>query len=149
MWIKWKLVDWQYRSVAQKVRHYQYQSLLQMKFKMMLNDFSKLDDQISSYKVCQFEKKKKETFLKGFFNEERGSCNWFTRMSQVLKEYNFLKVVFFTLLLLMTSPEFVGFFFLDFKLEVAQVFWKFMARVENGSDCKTHIVRSNNGKPST
>lgn len=35
-----------------------------MKFKMMLNDFSKLDDQISSYKVCQFEKKKKKPFSK-------------------------------------------------------------------------------------
>ena len=41
------------------------------------------------------------------------------------------------------------FLFLRFKSKVAQVFWKFKARVENESGCKIQIVRSDNGKEYT
>lgn len=46
----------------------------------------------------------------------------------------------------MTSLECAGFFLLKFKSELAQVFWKFKARVENESGCKIQIVRFDIGK---
>ena len=40
-------------------------------------------------------------------------------------------------------------FFLQFKLEVIGVFWKFKKMVENQSGCKIQVIRSNNGKKNT
>ena len=37
-------------------------------------------------------------------------------------------------------------YFLKQKSEVAQVFWKFKARVENESGCRIQTLRSDNGK---
>ncbi|KZV14497.1 hypothetical protein F511_42925 [Dorcoceras hygrometricum] len=40
-------------------------------------------------------------------------------------------------------------FFLKHKSEVAQIFWKFRARVENESGCRIQTLRSDNGKEYT
>ena len=37
-------------------------------------------------------------------------------------------------------------YFLRYKSEVAEVFWKFKAHVENQSSCNIQVLRSNNGK---
>ena len=39
--------------------------------------------------------------------------------------------------------------FLEHKSKVAQVFWKFKARVENESGCRIQNLRSDNGKEYT
>ena len=49
----------------------------------------------------------------------------------------------------MILQECVGFFFLKFKSEAARVFWKFKKMVENQSDCKIQVIRSDNGKEYT
>ena len=40
-------------------------------------------------------------------------------------------------------------YFLRFKSEVAGVFWRFKAWIENQSGCKIQVVRSDNGKEYT
>ena len=45
--------------------------------------------------------------------------------------------------------DFVRFFFLKFKFEVANVFWKYKTRVENQSGCKIETLRPDNEKEYT
>ena len=49
----------------------------------------------------------------------------------------------------MILQDFVGFFFLKFKSEVAGVFLKFKKLVENESGCNIQVLRSDNGKEYT
>jgi hypothetical protein len=45
--------------------------------------------------------------------------------------------------------DFIGFIFLKFKSEIANVFWKYKTLVENQSDCMIQTIRSDNGKKYT
>ena len=45
----------------------------------------------------------------------------------------------------MIIPDIVGFFFLNFKSKVADVFWKYKALVENQSGAVIQVIKTDNG----
>jgi len=52
------------KQMAQWIRHYHHQGVLQLREKRLTVDVSKLEDQISNCKGCQFGKQNKNIFSK-------------------------------------------------------------------------------------
>ncbi|KAL4318060.1 hypothetical protein GQ457_18G019390 [Hibiscus cannabinus] len=131
-----------------RLGHYHHQGLLQMNFKMMTNDLPELDDQISSCKACQFGKQNRKPFPKSTWRATHKLQLIHTDVAGPQRTPS-LKGSRYYIVFIDDFTRMCWIFFLKFKSEVAQVFWKFKARVENESCCKIQIVRSDNGKEYT
>lgn len=92
-----------------------------------------------------FLARKLDFHLKVPHGELQRSCNSFIPISVVRKELRRLMAAGIIISSLMIKQKCVGFIFMKFKCEVAGIFMKFKAWIENQSGCKTHVIRLNNG----
>ncbi|KAL4036909.1 hypothetical protein IC575_000487 [Cucumis melo] len=107
-------------------------------------DFPKLSEEISSCKACHLESK-----IGSHFPSHLGEPLKIAAHSHGCcgpRENTFFKRRLYYIAFIDDFTRMCWIFFLKFKSEVAHVFWKFKARVENESGCKIQMVRSDNGK---
>jgi len=131
-----------------RLGHFHQSSLLFMQKHGLVHGLSSLEGEISSCSACQFGKQTRLPFPQKAW-----------RASQKLQLVHTDIGGPYRTLSLNGSKCYVIFiddfsrmswiYFLRFKSEVAEVFWKFKAWVENQSGCKIMLLRSDNGKEYT
>ncbi|KAA0041382.1 Retrovirus-related Pol polyprotein from transposon TNT 1-94 [Cucumis melo var. makuwa] len=126
-----------------KVGHYHHQGLLQLT--ELALDFPKLSEEISSCKACHFGKQNRKSFPKSSWRATQKLQLIHTDVAGPQRTPS-LKGSLYYIAFIDDFTRMCWIFFLKFKSEVAHVFWKFKARVENESGCKIQMVRSDNGK---
>ncbi|KAA0061160.1 Retrovirus-related Pol polyprotein from transposon TNT 1-94 [Cucumis melo var. makuwa] len=126
-----------------RVDHYHHQELLQL-MELAL-DFPKLSEEISSCKACHFGKQNRKSFPKSSWRATQKLQLIHTDVAGPQRTPS-LKGSLYYIAFIDDFTRMCWIFFLKFKSEVAYVFWKFKARVENESGCKIKIVRYDNGK---
>ncbi|KAL8096063.1 hypothetical protein AgCh_037136 [Apium graveolens] len=131
-----------------RLGHYYHKGLLQMKSKLMAEDIPDFEDRISNCDACQFGKLVRKPFPKVSGRATRKLQLIHTDVCGPQRTPS-LKGSLYYVIFIDDFTRMCWIFFLKFKSEVAQVFWKFKARVENESGCKIQIVRSDNGKEYT
>ncbi|KAA0036683.1 Retrovirus-related Pol polyprotein from transposon TNT 1-94 [Cucumis melo var. makuwa] len=126
-----------------RVGHYHYQGLLQLT--ELALDFPKLSEEISSCKACHFGKQNRKSFPKSSWRATQKLQLIHTDVAGPQRTPS-LKGSLYYIAFIDDFTRMCWIVFLKFKSEVAHVFWKFKARVENESGCKIQMVRSDNGK---
>ncbi|KAL0559650.1 hypothetical protein IC582_000013 [Cucumis melo] len=126
-----------------RVGHYHHQGLLQLT--ELALDFPKLSEEISSCKACHFGKQNRKSFPKSSWRATQKLQLIHTDVAGPQRTPS-LKGSLYYIAFIDDFTRMCWIFFLKFKSEVAHVFWKFKARVENESGCKIQMVRSDNGK---
>ena len=131
-----------------RLEHYHHQGLLQMKSKMMENDFLDLDDHVPNCKAYQFGKKNRKPFPKATW---RASKKLQLIHSDILgpQRTPSLKGSLYYVVFIDDFTWMCWIFLLKHKSEITQIFWKFKVKVENESGCRIQTLRSNNGKEYT
>ncbi|KAL6345230.1 hypothetical protein AAG906_015713 [Vitis piasezkii] len=114
-----------------RLGHFHHVGLLYMHKHNLVKGVPLLEDKLADCVACQYGKQTRRPFLKRH-GKQCTSCN--------CKYYN----------------AFIGdytrlcwIYFLKSKSEVANIFWKYKAWVENQSNCRMQKIRSNNGKEYT
>jgi transposase InsO family protein len=131
-----------------RLGHYHHQGLLQLKSKEMANDIPELDDHISNCKACQFGKQSRKPFPKTTWRATKKLQLIHTDIAGPQRTSSLNGSLYYAIFI-DDFTRMCWIFFLKHKSEVAQVFWKFKARVENESGCKIQALRSDNGKEYT
>jgi len=131
-----------------RLRHYHHKGLLQMKSKMMANDIPELDDHIPNCKACQSGKQSRKPFPKVTCRATKKLQLIHTDIAS-LQRMSSLKGSLYYVVFIDDFTRMCWIFFLKHKLEVAQVFRNFKARVENESGCRIQTLRSDNDKEYT
>ncbi|KAL0553407.1 hypothetical protein IC582_007302 [Cucumis melo] len=126
-----------------RVGHYHHQGLLQLT--ELALDFPKLSKEISNCKACHFGKQNRKSFPKSSWRATQNLQLIHTDVAGPQRTPS-LKGSLYYIAFIDDFTRMCWIFFLKFKSEVARVFWKFKARVENESGCKIQMVRSDNGK---
>lgn len=131
-----------------RVGHYHHEGLLQLREKEMALDVPKLDNAISSCQACQFGKQNRKPFPMSTRKATHKLQLIHTDVAGPQRTPS-LKGNLYYIIFIDDFTRMCWIFFLKFKSEVAQVFWKFKAKVENESGCKIQTIRSDNGKEYT
>jgi hypothetical protein len=131
-----------------RLGHYHHQGLLQLKEKELAFDIPELENQISSCKACQYGKQSRKPFPKIAWRASRKLQLIHTDLCGPQRTPS-LKGNLYYIVFIDDFTRMCWIFFLKYKSEVAQIFWKFKARVENESGLKIQILRSDNGREYT
>nr|KYP45621.1 Retrovirus-related Pol polyprotein from transposon TNT 1-94 [Cajanus cajan] len=127
-----------------RLGHYHHQGLLQMSEKGLALDIPVLEDQTSNCKACQFGKQNRKTFSKTAWRASRKLQLIHTDVAGPQRTPS-LKGNLYYVLFIDDFTRICWIFFFKNKSEVAGIFWKFKAKVENEIGFKIQILRSDNG----
>jgi len=131
-----------------RLGHYHHQALIQLKSKEMANDIHELDDHISNCKACRFGKQSMKPFPKTTWRATKKLQLIHTDIAGPQRT-SYLNGSHYYAIFIDDFTRMCWIYFLKHKSEVAELFWKFKARVENESGCKIQTLRSDNGKEYT
>ncbi|KAE8666818.1 hypothetical protein F3Y22_tig00112491pilonHSYRG00346 [Hibiscus syriacus] len=131
-----------------KIGHFNHTVLLYMRRKNLARGIPPLDDHLISCKACRFGKQTRLPFSNATSRARTKLQLIHTDIGGATPELS-LKGSKYYILFIDDFSRMCWIYFLKFKSEVAGVFWKFKAWVENQSGCKIQVIRSDNGKEDT
>nr|KYP76422.1 Retrovirus-related Pol polyprotein from transposon TNT 1-94 [Cajanus cajan] len=127
-----------------RLGHYHHQGLLQLSEKGLARDVPELQDRISNGKACQFGKQNRKSFSRTTWRASKKLQLIHTDVAGPQRTPS-LKGNLYYILFIDDFTRMCWIFFFKNKSEVAEIFWKFKAKVENETGSKIQILRSDNG----
>lgn len=114
----------------------------------MVRGLPKLDDQLSNCLACQYGKQRRIPFHKSSWRASKKLQLIHTDVAGPQRTPSLQGNVYY-IIFIDDFTRMCWIYFMKFKSEVTDVFWKFKKMVENQSDCKIQVLRSDNGKEYT
>ncbi|XP_016690648.1 uncharacterized protein [Gossypium hirsutum] len=131
-----------------RLGHIHHRGLLQMQMKNLVEGLTDIDDDLPHCRACKFGEQHRQPFPKQAWRASKKLQLVFTDLCGPQRTPS-LNGNLYYIAFIDDLTRMCWIFLLKKKLEVAGVFWKFKARVENGSGCMIQILRSDNGKEYT
>ncbi|XP_016755167.2 uncharacterized protein [Gossypium hirsutum] len=131
-----------------RLGHFHHQGSLQMQSKKLVEGLTDIDDDLPHCQACKFRKQHRQPFPKQAWRASKKLQLVHTDLCGPQRTPS-LNCNLYYIAFIDDLTRMCWIFLLKQKLEVAGVFWKFKARVENESRCMIQILRSDNGKEYT
>ena len=127
-----------------RLGHFNQAALLLMRTKEMVQGLSPLVEYLPSCRACQFGKQTRLSFPQQAWRATKKLQLIHTNLSGPKIEPS-LKRSRYYIAFIDDFTRMSWIYFLRFKSEVAGIFWRFKAWIENQSGCKIKAIRSDNG----
>ncbi|XP_015167212.1 uncharacterized protein [Solanum tuberosum] len=127
-----------------RLRHFHHDAILFMKENKLAKGLPSLEKNLSACEACQYGKQARLPFQNSSWRAKQNLQLIHTDVGGPQKSPS-LKGSKYYIAFIDDCTRYCWIYVLNYKFEVADVFWKYKAFVENQSGCRIQVIRSDNG----